>query len=59
MAELQGEVQVLRFEKEHTGIVHQEAVKDLRRLQLDQEKHLKKVPCYVNSYLEWQCYAYL
>lgn len=43
LAELQGELQVVRFEKERTGLVHQETVKDLRHLQLEQEKLHKKV----------------
>lgn len=43
MAELQGELQVTRFEKERTGLVHQETIKDLRHLQLEQEKLHKKV----------------
>lgn len=32
-----------RFEKERTGLVHQETIKDLRHLQLEQEKLHKKV----------------
>lgn len=43
LAELQGELQVVRFEKERTDLVHQETIKDLRRLQLEIEKHHKKV----------------
>lgn len=43
LAELQGEAQVLRFEKERTGMVHQETLTELRHLQLQQEKLHKKV----------------
>ena len=43
VAALQGELQVVRFEKERTALVHQETLKDLKRLQLDHEKHHKKV----------------
>lgn len=43
LAELQGELQVVRFEKERNGLVYQEIVKDHRHLQLEQEKLLKKV----------------
>lgn len=43
MAELHGELKVLRFEKERTGLLYQETARDLKRLQLEQEKHQKKV----------------
>ena len=43
MAKLQGELQVARFEKERVGLVHQETLKDLRHLQLEQEKLQRKV----------------
>ena len=43
MAELQGELQMVRFEKERTRLVHQETLKDFRHLQLEQEKLQKKV----------------
>ena len=42
LAELQAEVQVARFEKERVSLVHQETLKDLRQLQLDQEKQQRK-----------------
>lgn len=32
-----------RFEKERTGLVHQETIKGIRHLQLEQEKLQKKV----------------
>lgn len=43
LAELQGELQVVRFEKERNGLVYQETVKDNRHLQLEHEKLQKKV----------------
>ncbi len=41
---------MVRFEKERTALVHQEAIRDLKRLQLDQEKHHKKVGVVVLHY---------
>lgn len=41
--EVQGELQVVRFEKERIGLVHQETLKDHRHMQLEQEKLRKKV----------------
>ena len=43
LVELQGELQVLRFEKERDGLVHHETVKSLGHFQLKQEKLQKKV----------------
>ena len=43
LSELQGDLQVTRFEKERTGLVHQETIKGIRQLQLEQEKLQKKV----------------
>ena len=43
---------MVRFEKERTGLVHQETVKDLRHLQLEQEKLYKKVGSHPNPCLQ-------
>lgn len=43
LVELQGELQVLRFEKERNELVYQETVKDHRHIQLTLEKLQKKV----------------
>ena len=43
LVELRGEVQMLRFEKERNGFIHQELLKEHQHIQLEQEKQQKKV----------------
>ncbi len=50
LVELQGELQVVRFEKERNALVQRETLKDTRHLQLEQEKYLKKVRTLIGSH---------
>lgn len=43
LAEVQGDLQLIRFDKERLALVHEELVRDHRQLQLDHEKLQKKV----------------